>query len=151
MFCTRGDRRKICYSFLILGAARSTAFATKGGRRIPYRDEQMRSSIPLHSRGEKMGFTPTFPGTFPRRKDGECICTFPGVNGGIYEFFGYIVESPRSIPAEGNISVCYTVKKRFTSSPSPAGMSLTKLPLGRNNLVLTSMVLSFAKTLVINI
>ncbi len=31
-----------------------------------------------------------------------------------------------------------TVKKRFTSFPSPAGMSLTKLPLGRNNSVMTS-------------
>ncbi len=30
-------------------------------------------------------------------------------------------------------------KKRFTSFPSPAGMSLTKLPLGRNNLVMTSL------------
>ncbi len=33
----------------------------------------------------------------------------------------------------------YTVKKRFTSFPSPAGMSLTKLPLGRNNSVMTSL------------
>jgi hypothetical protein len=30
-------------------------------------------------------------------------------------------------------------KKRFTSFPSPAGMSLTKLPLGRNNSVMTSL------------
>jgi hypothetical protein len=30
-------------------------------------------------------------------------------------------------------------KKRFTSFPSPAGMSLTKLPLGRNNSVVTSL------------
>jgi hypothetical protein len=30
-------------------------------------------------------------------------------------------------------------KKRFTSFPSPAGMSLTKLPLGRNNSVITSL------------
>ncbi len=30
-------------------------------------------------------------------------------------------------------------KKRFTSFPSPAGMSLTKLPLGRNNLFMTSL------------
>ncbi len=30
-------------------------------------------------------------------------------------------------------------KKRFTSFPSPAGMSLTKLPLGRKNSVLTSL------------
>jgi hypothetical protein len=30
-------------------------------------------------------------------------------------------------------------KKRFKSFPSPAGMSLTKLPLGRNNSVLTSL------------
>ncbi len=33
----------------------------------------------------------------------------------------------------------YTVKKRFTSFPSPAGMSITKLPLGRNNSVMTSL------------
>ncbi len=33
----------------------------------------------------------------------------------------------------------YTVKQRFTSFPSPAGMSLTKLPLGRNNSVMTSL------------
>jgi hypothetical protein len=33
----------------------------------------------------------------------------------------------------------HTVKKRFTSFPSPAGMSLTKLPLGRNNSVMTSL------------
>ncbi len=32
-----------------------------------------------------------------------------------------------------------TVKKRFTSFPSPAGMSLTKLPLGRKNSVMTSL------------
>jgi hypothetical protein len=31
------------------------------------------------------------------------------------------------------------LKKRFTSFPSPAGMSLTKLPLGRNNSVMTSL------------
>ncbi len=30
-------------------------------------------------------------------------------------------------------------KKRFMSFPSPGGMSLTKLPLGRNNSVLTSL------------
>ncbi len=30
-------------------------------------------------------------------------------------------------------------KKGFTSFPSPAGMSLTKLPLGRNNSVMTSL------------
>ncbi len=30
-------------------------------------------------------------------------------------------------------------KKRFTSFPSPAGMSLTKLPLGRTNSVMTSL------------
>jgi hypothetical protein len=30
-------------------------------------------------------------------------------------------------------------KKRFTSFPSPAGMSLTKLPLGRNRSVMTSL------------
>ncbi len=30
-------------------------------------------------------------------------------------------------------------KKRFRSFPSPAGMSLTKLPLGRNNSVMTSL------------
>jgi hypothetical protein len=30
-------------------------------------------------------------------------------------------------------------KKRFTSFPSPDGMSLTKLPLGRNNSVMTSL------------
>ncbi len=30
-------------------------------------------------------------------------------------------------------------KKRFTSFPSPAGMSLTKLPLRRNNSVITSL------------
>ncbi len=30
-------------------------------------------------------------------------------------------------------------KKRVTSFPSPAGMSLTKLPLGRNNSVMTSL------------
>ena len=30
-------------------------------------------------------------------------------------------------------------KKRFTSFPSPAGMLLTKLPLGRNNSVMTSL------------
>jgi hypothetical protein len=30
-------------------------------------------------------------------------------------------------------------KKRFTSFPSPAGMSLTKLPLGRNNSVMPSL------------
>ncbi len=33
----------------------------------------------------------------------------------------------------------YIVKKRFTSFPSPAGMSLTKLPIGRNNSVMTSL------------
>jgi hypothetical protein len=30
-------------------------------------------------------------------------------------------------------------KKRFTSFPSPSGMSLIKLPLGRNNSVMTSL------------
>jgi hypothetical protein len=30
-------------------------------------------------------------------------------------------------------------KKRFTSFPSPVGMSLTILPLGRNNSVMTSL------------
>jgi hypothetical protein len=30
-------------------------------------------------------------------------------------------------------------KKRFAGFPSPAGMSLTKLPLGRNNSVMTSL------------
>ncbi len=30
-------------------------------------------------------------------------------------------------------------KKRFPSFPSPAGMSITKLPLGRNNSVMTSL------------
>jgi hypothetical protein len=30
-------------------------------------------------------------------------------------------------------------KKRFSNFPSPAGMSLTKLPLGRNNSIMTSL------------
>ncbi len=34
---------------------------------------------------------------------------------------------------------CLHRKKRFTSFPSPAGMSLTELPLGRNNSVMTSL------------
>jgi hypothetical protein len=40
-----------------------------------------------------------------------------------------------------NISnvIIHTVKKGFTSFPSPAEMSLTKLPLGRNNSVMTSL------------
>jgi hypothetical protein len=37
------------------------------------------------------------------------------------------------------VFTAYTVKKRFTSFPSPAGMSLTKLPLGKNNSVITSL------------
>ncbi len=40
-----------------------------------------------------------------------------------------------------NLGIYWTVhrKKRFTGFPSPAGMSLTKLPLGRNNSVMTSL------------
>ncbi len=34
---------------------------------------------------------------------------------------------------------CMHRKKRFTSFPSPAGMSLTKLPLSRKNSVMTSL------------
>jgi hypothetical protein len=37
------------------------------------------------------------------------------------------------------IKFWYTVKKSFTSFPSPAGISLIKLPLGRNNSVMTSL------------
>jgi hypothetical protein len=33
----------------------------------------------------------------------------------------------------------YTVRKGSQSFPSPAGMSLTKLPLGRNNSIMTSL------------
>jgi hypothetical protein len=42
---------------------------------------------------------------------------------------------PRTCPSSSNLHR----KKRFTSFPSPAGMSLTKLPLARNNSVLTSL------------
>jgi hypothetical protein len=42
-------------------------------------------------------------------------------------------------PAACTGQLLYTVKKRFTSFPSQAGMSLTKLPLGRNNSVMTSL------------
>ncbi len=40
---------------------------------------------------------------------------------------------------DNNSACTYTVKKGFKSFPSPAGMSLTKLPLGRNNSVMTSL------------
>ncbi len=36
------------------------------------------------------------------------------------------------------LGIC-TVKKGSRVSPSPAGMSLTKLPLGRNNSIMTSL------------
>jgi hypothetical protein len=36
-------------------------------------------------------------------------------------------------------NACLHRKKRFTSFPSPAGMSLTELPQGRNNSVMTSL------------
>ncbi len=49
---------------------------------------------------------------------------------------GYSLFSNGETPA---IAGTYTVKKRFTSFPSPAGMSLSKLPLGRNNSVMTSL------------
>jgi hypothetical protein len=43
------------------------------------------------------------------------------------------------IGAVAKLLVCLHRKKRFTSFPYPAGMSLTKLPLGRNNSVMTSL------------
>jgi hypothetical protein len=61
-------------------------------------------------------------------------------------FIGFAVASLFIDPNEENhlvpdVEVQYVLhrKKRFTSFPSPAGMSLTKLPLGRNNSVMTSL------------
>jgi hypothetical protein len=42
-------------------------------------------------------------------------------------------------PNQDHCRLCLHRKKRFRSFPSPAGMSLTKLPLGRNNSVMTSL------------
>ncbi len=42
-------------------------------------------------------------------------------------------------PSDSIVTGMLHPKKRFTSFPSPAGMSLTKLPLGRNNSVMTSL------------
>jgi hypothetical protein len=44
-------------------------------------------------------------------------------------------------PNQASDTLLYALhrKKRFTSFPSPAGMSLAKLPLGRNNSVMTSL------------
>ncbi len=47
-----------------------------------------------------------------------------------------------SLQCRSNTGWRYTLvhrKKKFTSFPSPAGMSLTKLPLDRNNSVMTSL------------
>ncbi len=51
--------------------------------------------------------------------------------------FGTVIRSSTSDDHDHNLYVHR--KKRFTSFPSPAGMSLTKLPLGRNNSVMTSL------------
>jgi hypothetical protein len=59
----------------------------------------------------------------------------------------YIVCYPEPLLGCPSECGCYTWintgsahrKKRFTSFPSPAGMSLTKLPMGRNNPVMTSL------------
>jgi hypothetical protein len=53
-------------------------------------------------------------------------------------------EKPKELPWEDTSRFSKDTlwihrKKRFTSFPSPAGMSLTKLPLGRNNSVMTSL------------
>jgi hypothetical protein len=49
----------------------------------------------------------------------------------------------RHVHCTSTINTSYKIqihrKKRFTSFPSPAGMSLTKLPLGRNISVMTSL------------
>ncbi len=51
--------------------------------------------------------------------------------------FGRITTALTSDKYASRLSI--HCKKRFMSFPSPAGMSLTKLPLGRNNSVMTSL------------
>ncbi len=55
------------------------------------------------------------------------------------EYYLRIRMMRRKIFARQQGSYSVHRKKRFTSFPSPAGMSLTKLPLGRNNSVMTSL------------
>ncbi len=74
---------------------------------------------------------------------------YPGLELLFFQKFTYILFSSVVVLALawklGNVwpLVCWPYpqhrKKRFTSFPSPAGMSLTKLPLGRNNSVMTSL------------
>jgi hypothetical protein len=48
------------------------------------------------------------------------------------------VNEPKNAIARGVAKPHYTVKKAFSIFPFPAGMSLTKLSLGSNNLYMTS-------------
>ncbi len=50
-----------------------------------------------------------------------------------------VTNVTQQMPSRCTICLIIHRKKRFTSFPSPAGMSLTKLPLGRNNSVMTSL------------
>jgi hypothetical protein len=66
-----------------------------------------------------------------------------GYVGTLYIYVSYplpIILALSSIhPSTDRIGMCLHRKKRFTSFPSSAGMSITKLPLSRNNSVKTSL------------
>jgi hypothetical protein len=64
-------------------------------------------------------------------------CFILGPEGILSKKYDYYLEDNSKIYAY-KLKVLHR-KKRFTSFPSPAGMSLTKLPLGRNNSVMTSL------------
>ncbi len=65
----------------------------------------------------------------------------------LFLFYPYMYSVADTTPScnvwlrGGIVGFCRSVhrKKRFSSSPSPAGMSLTKLPLSRNNSIMTSL------------
>jgi hypothetical protein len=49
-----------------------------------------------------------------------------------YPYYNALPEKNQAIiQKEEKNTLIYTVKKRLAAFPSPAGMSLTKLPLGR--------------------
>ncbi len=61
------------------------------------------------------------------------------LNFGVWKMENILNNGQRENGKYPQVSSTIHRKKRFTSFPSPAGMSLTKLPLGRNNSLMTSL------------
>ncbi len=98
----------------------------------------VRKSIPLHTLYVRNRHDKRFLNFSVRRRESLIFSYGTWIIWGFYFYTWFLTLTSDGGSLHSQTELVPRRKKRFTSFPSPAGMSLTKLPLGRNNSIMTS-------------